>query len=204
MPVQTSHRQTLLGTTLVLRVRVPVATLAIPAIVRSRKDAQVGVLPAYRLYVRSSPSAEPPVPAVRRCIISRIAPQVLPSPAAGANNNLCFVLCGTEQALDRALLLLCLFNVMRLVEIMLLPAWLIHLELQRTRQVPLQQVEDCAERFAKASKEAQSLKESGTSYQHYLEKELPERQKELLETINAIQIANNQLNSAGCLQSLLR
>ena len=46
-----------------------------------------------------STTGRPPVPAVRRC---SIAPQVLPSSAAGASYNPSFV-CGTEQGLTYAL-----------------------------------------------------------------------------------------------------
>ena len=158
------------------------------------------VCAAYRRDVKSNPSATPPVPAVRRCITSKIAPQVLPSLAAGAGSNLCLVFCGTEQALARALLLLCLFTVRRLVEVMLLPAWLTHLELQMTVQVPLQHVEELVERYAKACEETQSLKESRARYQHYLEKELPKSQKELSDAIDAIQISNDELKQHPTVQ----
>ena len=83
---------------------------------------------------------------------------------------------------------------------MLLPAWLIHLELQMTVQVPRQLVQELVDRYAKACEEIQSLKESRARYLHYLEKELPETQKELLDAIDAVQTANIELKQHPTIQ----
>lgn len=72
------------------------------------RTGQRAVCAAYQLCVMSSSTTgRPPVPAVRRCMTSSIAPQVLPSSAADASYNAYFVY-GTEQGLTYALVQLCL------------------------------------------------------------------------------------------------
>lgn len=76
---------------------------------------------------------------------------------------------------------------------MLRPAWLICVELQGTRQVSLKQVEELTERLAKASEKSQSLKESKTLYQRYLEEELPRGKRMLDEKTSAVTASITEL-----------